>query len=131
MSRQKLLIVENCEPVATVTAAALAGHFENTTAVGTLAEARRLCLSAAVPFGLVICGEHLPDGLGSDFKLWLDELPGGFPAPFILTAGSLPGFRRLRGKLVILPKPFTIDELLDAIDEARVLASRVRPPLVP
>jgi DNA-binding NtrC family response regulator len=121
MAGQSLLIVESYESVAGVTAAALAEHFVKITIAGTLAEARRLHLAAAAPFDLVICSQNLPDGLGSDFKRWLDELSSDHQLPFVLMAGSLPGLRRSKSNFVILSKPFMIEELLQAIDEAREL----------
>lgn len=131
MAGQSLLIVESYESVAGVTAAALAEHFAKITIAGTLAEARRLYLAADIPFDVVICSQNLPDGLGSDFKRWLDELAKDRQLPFVLMAGSLPGLRRSKANFVIVSKPFMIEELLQAIDEARELVDTVPPPADP
>ena len=131
MRGSSLLIVESYESVAGVTAAALADHFEKITIAATLAEARRLHLVAHPPFSMVICSQNLPDGQGADFKLWLDEQSSNQQMPFVLMAGSLPGLRRSRTNLVIISKPFMIEELLQAIDEARGLVALPHPPSSP
>ena len=123
MSGQNLLIVENYEPVADVTAAALAEYFGTIAIAATLAEARRFCLASKAPFDMVICSQALPDGQGADFKRWLDELPDQRRSPFVLMAGSLPGLRRAQSNFVILSKPFMIEELLQAIEEAREMTA--------
>jgi DNA-binding response OmpR family regulator len=122
MPGQRLLIVENYEPVAQVIATALAGDFQRIEIARSLTEARRLRAALAKPFDLVICSHALPDGKGDDFKAWLDERAEGQKLPFVLIAGSLPGLRRARSDFVILSKPFMMEELLQAIEEARSLS---------
>ncbi len=125
MSGQKLLIVEDCEPVSHLLQAALVDHFPEVHAVPSLAAARRhLRLEEDPSVGLVICGQTLSDGTGEDFKLWLDTRrpPGAGRTPFVLIAGSQPGLRRAGAGYIILSKPFLVEDLLQAIREARLLA---------
>jgi DNA-binding NtrC family response regulator len=125
MSGQRLLIVENYEPVAQILATALADDFERIAIARSLTEARALHAQADGPlFDLVICSSALPDGQGTDFKEWLDaRADTGQKLPFVLIAGSLPGLRRTRADFVILSKPFMMEELLQAIQEAKALSS--------
>ncbi len=72
-------------------------------------------------FDLVICGLDA-DGTGDDLRRWLNARTPR-RVPFIIIAGSLPGVRRSRTDFVILPKPFCMKDLIQAIEEARTLAA--------
>ena len=122
MSGHKLLIVEDFEPVAQVLRASLAEWFEPLHCVASLQAARALCLDGDTPFDLVICSLTLPDGAGEDLRAWLNERTPQ-RLPFIIIAGGLPGVRRSRTDFIILPKPFSMNDLLQSIDEARTLAA--------
>jgi CheY-like chemotaxis protein len=127
MSSEKLLIVEDCEPVAQLIATGLAGRFKEVFTAGTLAAARRhLRLAEGEPFGCVICTHALPDGDGGDFKDWLDQRNDekNGRTPFILIAGSQPGLRHAEAGFVILPKPFLMSDLSQAVEDARTLTGR-------
>jgi DNA-binding response OmpR family regulator len=120
MDGQKLLIVEDCEPVAQLLAASLCARFVEIAFAPTLAAARRKVRLADMPtFDFVICSLTLPDGLGLEFKQWLDDYDASRRLPFVLIAGTLPGLRHTQTDIVMLPKPFQVSELLRALDEAR------------
>ena len=118
----KLLIVEDCEPVAQMISTSLAEWFEPILCASSLQAARALCLDGTRPFDLVICGLQLADGRGADFRVWLNERTPR-RLPFIIIAGSLTGVRRSRTDFIILPKPFSMSDLLRSITEARTLAA--------
>lgn len=122
MLGRELLIVEDCEPVAQVLTVSLANLFETIHCVASLQAARALCLDGRVPFDLVLCNLTLPDGTGANFRTWLNEQTLR-RLPFIIIAGGLPGVRRSRSDFIILPKPFSMNDLLQSIDEARTLAA--------
>ena len=124
MPGQNLLIVENCEPVARLLETALAEHFPEVCAVASLAAARRhVRLSTGGLPGLVICSHELPDGTAEDFRRWIETqgVRGARRVPFVLIAGSRPGFRRSGDGFVVLSKPFLVEDLLLAIREARAM----------
>lgn len=124
---RSLLIVEHSRPVAEVLAAALEGEFERVSVAESLEEVVRLTQDADSGFDVVLCDHTLPDATGQDVRRWLDERtpPGQRRAAFVLMAGSLPGFRRAgSAEMVLLPKPFSIDDLHGAIEEARQVVER-------
>ena len=132
MDGHKLLIVEDCEPVAQLLAASLCERFAEIGIAGTLAAARRrFRLADGRPFDFVICSLTLPDGLGLEFKQWLDEYHAPRRLPFVLVAGSLPGARHPRSEVVMLPKPFQLAELLGALAAARERACQTPPSALP
>ena len=132
MDGHKLLIVEDCEPVAQLLAASLSDRFEEIGIAATLAAARRrFRLEDGRPFDFVLCSLTLPDGLGLEFKQWLDEYQAPRRLPFVLIAGSLPGVRPPRSDVVMLPKPFQMAELLHALTDARQRAGPAPPSALP
>ena len=132
MDGQKLLIVEDSEPVAQLLSASLSERFGEIRLAATLAVARRqFRLADGPPFDFVICGLTLPDGRGLEFKQWLDEYHTARRLPFVLIAGSLPGLRHPQSDVVMLPKPFQMAELLGAIAEARQRARPTPPSALP
>ena len=132
MDGQKLLIVEDCEPVAQLLAASLTERFGSIAIVATLAAARRrFRLAETPPFDFILCSLTLPDGLGMEFKQWLDEYHAPRRLPFVLIAGSLPGLRQPLSEVVMLPKPFQMAELLGALADARRRAVQTPPSALP
>lgn len=124
-----MLIVEHFSPVAQVLTSALEDFYPRIMVTSTLAETLRLPV-AREPFDVVICDHTLPDGSGHEVKRWLDSQtpPGHRRSAFVLMAGSLPGFRRaMHADVVLLPKPFTIEDLFGAIREACEAAAEVTP----
>ena len=113
-------------------AASLAERFGAIGIVATLAAARRrFRLVEIPPFDFILCGFSLPDGLGLEFKQWLDGYHAPRRLPFVLIAGSLPGLRQPLSDVVMLPKPFQMAELLGALADARRKAGQTSPPARP
>ncbi len=132
MDGNKLLIVEDSEPVAQLLAMSLSARFGEIHFVTALAAARRrIRLVDGAPFDFVICGLTMPDGCGREFHRWLDAYHAPRRLPFVLLAGSLPGLRRPASDVTLLAKPFQMAELTEALADARVRAIQPRPPAGP
>ncbi len=128
MDGNKLLIVEDNEPVAQLLAVSLSDCFTEIHFAPTLAAARRrFRLVDGTPFDFVICSFLLPDGAATEFQQWLDKYQAPRRVPFVVLAGSLPGIRRPPSDTVLLSKPFQLTELREALTRARSQAGQGPP----
>lgn len=125
MSRAKILIVDDHKPIARLMASVLKAKGYDVGAVHSGEAALEVLVEVHPDLVLLDVQLRGMDGMAVLRALQADETLGGIPVVLVSASDQVRGLAMLNGAAGVLPKPFSLDELVHVVDSNILRLERI------